>query len=178
MVVDVSVHDFLHLASSIYECVDSNVVTAFGRLSISNNDINGVYVDGVSITYGSSPACKHIWTYANGVDFRSNPPSIYVCPCNNVSNPQVPSYVGSDYYCETDSNQYMCCDLIQQSDDPLCNGQQCIGPEAPCCTNPNLPWFLKTLSETTTEDIELRVCADENVANDDTPLQVIELFVY
>ena len=41
-----------------------------------------------------------------------------------------------------------------------------------------MPWFLKTLNETTTEDIELRVCGDQVIADEDTPLQVIELFVY
>ena len=49
--------------------------------------------------------------------------------------------------------------------------------DAPCCTHPNMPWFNKTLSETTTEDIELRVCGDQLVNNEDTPLQVIEIFV-
>ena len=39
--------------------------------------------------------------------------------------------------------------------DPLWDGQRCGGGEAPCCTHPNMPWFIKTLSETTTEDIEL-----------------------
>ena len=62
------------------------------------------------------------------------------------------------------------------SNDPLWDGQQCPGAEAPCCTHPNMPWFNKTLSETTTEDIELRVCAESHVANEDTPLQLFELF--
>ena len=37
--------------------------------------------------------------------------------------------------------------------DPLWDGQQCPSEEAPCCTHPNMPWFNKTLNETTTEDI-------------------------
>ena len=40
-----------------------------------------------------------------------------------------------------------------------------------------MPWFNKTLSEITTENIELRVCGDMNAVDEDTPLQVIELFV-
>ena len=43
-------------------------------------------------------------------------------------------------------------------DDPLWDGQNCNGPESTCCTIPNMPWFLKTLNETTTDNIELRVC--------------------
>ena len=49
--------------------------------------------------------------------------------------------------------------------------------EAPCCTHPNMPWFIKTLSETTTEDIELRVCGNTVTYDEDVPLEVIELFV-
>ena len=59
----------------------------------------------------------------------------------------------------------------------LWDGQQCAGEEAPCCTHPNMPWFNKALSETTTEDIELRVCGNFGVANENTLLEVIELFV-
>ena len=137
--------------------------------------IDNVYVDGISITHGDAP-CKHIWTYANGANLfvveQSN------CPCiNNVS--VVPPYVGSDYYCETGDNDDICCNLVLYSNDPLWDGQQCPGVEAPCCTHPNMPWFNKTLSETTTEGIELRVCGDEPITtNEDTPLQLIELFVF
>ena len=41
-----------------------------------------------------------------------------------------------------------------------------------------MPWFLKTLSESTTKAIELRVCGNEDFSNEDILLQVIELFVY
>ena len=99
------------------------------------------------------------------------------CPCNKGNPAVAPPYVGSDYYCETGDNDKTCCDATLYSNDPLWDGQQCPGEEAPCCTHPNMPWFNKTLSETTTEDIELRVCGDEPTTIEDTPLQVIELFV-
>ena len=41
-----------------------------------------------------------------------------------------------------------------------------------------MPWFSKTLNETTTEDIEVRVCGNQIIDDEDTLLQVIELFVY
>ena len=139
--------------------------------------IDSVYVDGVSITYGSAPR-KHIWTYVNGLNLMFSAGPQYICPCNN-SNPLVPPpFVGSDYYCETGDNDKTCCDSSTlYSNDPLWDGQQCPGEEAPCCTHPNMPWFNKILSETTTEDIELRVCGDYGITNEDTPLEVIELFV-
>ena len=140
----------------------------------SSKTIDNLYVDGVSITYGS-PSRKHIWTYANG-QYLGIAQHI-ICPCNNNSLKVNPPYVGSDYYCETGDNDKICCESILYPNDPLWDGQQCPGEEAPCCTHPNMPWFNKALSETTTEDIELRVCGDEPTTNEDTPLQVIELFV-
>ena len=35
----------------------------------------------------------------------------------------------------------------------------------PYCTNPKMPWFIKTFNETTAEDIELRVCGSESLRN-------------
>ena len=61
---------------------------------------------------------------------------------------------------------------ILYADDPLWDGQNCNGPESTCCTNPNIPWFLKTLNETTTDNIELRVCSDKGLPNEDTPLDI------
>ena len=139
--------------------------------------IDSVYVDGVSITY-DSPSRKHIWTYANGLNLVYSGGTQHNCPCNNGNSLFPPPFVGSDYYCETGDNDKTCCDFSTlYSNDTLWDGQQCPGEEAPCCTHPNMPWFNKTLSETTTEDIELRVCEDESIANEDTPLEVIELFI-
>ena len=136
--------------------------------------VGNIYADGVSITYGCTPR-KHIWTYAGGLDIRLFP---YTCPClaGNVVN--IPSFVGSDYYCETGDNDAVGnpFDMLY-SNDPLWDGQQCPGVEAPCCTHSNMPWLYKKLSETTAEDIELRICASARVAYEDTPLQVIELNV-
>ena len=153
---------------------------AFYPYSANNNvTIDGVYVEGVSITYGNAPR-KHIWTYANGIDLRYNPSSPRVCPCNIINNVQIPPYVGSNYYCETGAHVYSCCSNRYHLylSDPLWDGQHCASEEAPCCTHTNMPWFLKMLNETTTEDIELRVCGDEDPNDEDTPLQVVELFVY
>ena len=139
--------------------------------------IDSVYVDGVSITYGNAPR-KHIWTYANGVNIVHSDGTLFNCPCNNGNPRMPPPFVGSDYYCETGDNDKTCCSFSTlYSNDPLWDGQQCPGEEAPCCTHPNMPWFNKTLSETTTEDIELRVCEDQGIDTEDTPLEVIELFV-
>ena len=136
--------------------------------------IDNLYVDGASITYSSAPR-KHIWTYVNGLYLGNIPNN--VCPCNSDNSKVPPPIVGSDYYCETGDNDKTWHESILHPNDPLWDGQQCPGEEALCCTHPNMPWFNKTLSETTTEDIELRVCADGLSTYEDTRLQVIELFV-
>ena len=59
--------------------------------------IDSVYVDGVSITYGSAPR-KNIWTYANGLNLVYSGGIQSNCPCNDGVSPP---FVGSDYYCET-----------------------------------------------------------------------------
>ena len=139
--------------------------------------IDSVYVEGVSITYGSAPR-KHIWTYVNGLNLMYEGAAQYSCPCNNGNSGVPPPFIGNDYYCETGDNDKTCCDNTAfYPNDPLWDGQQCPGEEAPCCTHPNMPWFNKTLSETITEDIELRVCGDHGINKEDTPLEVIELFV-
>ena len=133
--------------------------------------IDSPYVDGASITYGSTPR-KHIWTYVNGFNLHTTYKQ-WTCPCNTDSTNTSPSYVENDYYCETSDNI-----IAIAISDPLWDGQQCDGVEAPCCTHPNLPWFNKTLNGTTNEDIEVRVCGDQPTSNEDTPLQVIELYVH
>ena len=122
--------------------------------------VGNVFLDGVSIMYGNSPL-KHRWAYASGINLKGFPASI--CPCNSNVDTQVPSFLGSDYYCVTGNNVELSFTLnTLYTNDPLWYGQQCVGTEAPCCTYPNMPWFIKTLNETTSEDIELRLCADWN----------------
>ena len=135
--------------------------------------IDSYYVDGVSITYDSSPR-RHIWTYVGSFSAYFAPGTwSNVCPCN-VGNAYVPpSFVGDHYYCES-------ADASRSSlfDDPLWNGQDCQANELPCCsTTPNIPWFVRTLDEDTSSDIELRVCAHAFATFQDTPLDIIELYV-
>ena len=40
------------------------------------------------------------------------------------------------------------------------------------------PWFCKQLPEATTDDIEVRLCADEATTNEVILLEVIELYIH
>ena len=135
--------------------------------------VDSNYVDGASITYGSNPR-KHVWTYAVGT--RTYSLNRNACPCNNGSSYQAPPFIGSDYYCE--SGLVSSIRIAKVYNDLLWDGQQCTDLEGPCCTRPNMPWFNKTLNETTTEDIELRLCGDDSpTADEDVPIELIELYI-
>ena len=134
--------------------------------------VDSNYVDGASITYGSNPH-THVWTYAVGT--RSYTHTQNDCPCNSGNSYQAPMFIGSDYYCE--SGVAVSHDTVFYND-LLWDGQQCTSLEDPCCTHSNMPWFNKTLSETTTENIELRLCGDDSpTADEDVLLELIELYV-
>ena len=152
---------------------------AFHRYNLDNSvSIDESYVDGASITYDTA-APKHIWTYATGLSIQSACGHSCNCPCNTGNTGQVPPYVGNDYYCETGNNVPGIPTNTFFPNDPLWDGQQCVGVEAPCCTHPNMPWFIKTLGETTKENIQLRLCIDQPTTDvEETLLQLIELYVY
>ena len=46
-----------------------------------------------------------------------------------------------------------------------------------CCSFNNPPWFCAELDQSTSDDIELRQCGNENTGNEDVPIEHIELYV-
>ena len=145
---------------------------AFGPYINFNANISGVYFDGLAIMSGNPR--RHIWTYTAG--FSSDRILSHSCPCNNGGPQSVPPFVGNDYYCESGYSSNYCNEPISTTD-ILWDGQQCTGLEAPCCTHPNMPWFIKTLNETTTDDIELRACQSNAGCKGSVPIFLIELYV-
>ena len=133
--------------------------------------IDNVYVDGISITHGDSPR-KHIWTYAAGLYENGG---TLTCPCTgNGESP--PSFVGSDYYCESGLNRSPWRPVLYPND-TLWDGQDCNGLERTCCDPPNLPWFCKKLPQPTTDNIEFRICGNNNVRDEDTPIDLVQLYI-
>ena len=141
--------------------------------------INDGYVDGISLTHGRNPR-KHIWTFAAALHevINSHPRTRHdLCPCTNIHNPvtiPIPPYVGDDYFCDTASeSQY---EIKFYPNDPLWDGQGC-GRLNTCCSFNNPPWFMKKLPSSTSDNIEMRLCADEQRSAEDVPVEVIELYV-
>ena len=148
---------------------------AFSRsIVITTLTIDSQYLDGVSITHGNSPR-RHIWSYAIGA--TTGHTDRFGCPCNNGNAESQPTaIVGSSYYCE--SAPSMLQSGVFFPNDVMWDGQQCTGSEGPCCSdNPNLPWFNTTLPMNTNDDIELRVCGDESIDSEGTPLELIEIYI-
>ncbi len=146
---------------------------AFSRsLVITSLTIDGQYLDGVSITHGSSPR-THIWSYPIGVtETRTDR---FGCPCNSGSSIQPPAFVGNDYYCESAASSIASGTIYR--DDILWDGSQCDDNEIDCCTNSNTPWFNTTLPDSTCDDIELRNCQDESISTEGALLDLIELYI-
>ena len=46
----------------------------------------------------------------------------------------------------------------------------------PCCAFPNMSWFIKSFIQSTTDDIELRMCTDERYNDESTSVDVLELY--
>ena len=51
------------------------------------------------------------------------------------------------------------------------------GLERTCCDPPNLPWFCKELPQSTTDNLELRICGDENLSNEDITIDLVQLYI-
>ena len=140
----------------------------------AGQSIDTFYLDGVSVTYGSPR--KHIWSFGGGVDEVS---SIYACPCvtGSTTASRIPSFVGQNYFCEAGITRWDGRTFVLFPDgDPLWDGQGC-GPTSSCCTFHSPPWFNVTLSSPTTDGIEVRICGDQPIGDEDTPIQLIELYV-
>ena len=142
--------------------------------------ITQTYVDGVSITHGSPRHVQHVWTLAAAHDEAISPTvrrhdEYTACPCLNLSVPfagVIPGFVGEDYYCETGSRNEA--EQRYYFDDPLWDGEGCEG-ENECCDRGG-PWFCKQLPQPTQDDIEMRVCTNSPVQDEDVVLEQIKLF--
>ena len=133
---------------------------------INNANLNSAYVDGVSLTHGSPRL--HIWTFAasNGI-------------CNNCHDNRrsttVSSSVGSDFFCDSGNYQGTGSLLTFYGANPLWDGVRCTGSNN-CCPTEDPSYFIKTI-ESTTDDIEMRVCRNEGRDNEDIAIETVEIYV-
>ena len=150
----------------------------FGPGNHGEHGIEGVYIDGVSITHGSPR--QHIFSLAAGsLHYLSGSTA---CPCINTGTTftgQVPGFVGENYYCE--QNTQVLYERKYHLDDPLWDGAGCGGTYT-CCDRGG-PWFCTELDNMSDDDIEVRICGNSpksgNYRNDDDiVIEDIELYVH
>ncbi|XP_019856226.1 PREDICTED: uncharacterized protein LOC109584796 isoform X2 [Amphimedon queenslandica] len=153
---------------------------AIHNTGANHNDINGPYVDGVSITRGSPR--QHVWTLMAGLFENTGSQINWAnwanCPCAINSPQSVQPFVGSNYYCESGNPTYSYEQTLLYSD-TLWDGQGCGTNEAACCNaNPNMPWFHRDYGTNfTTDFIELRICGDEGWLDEDVMVSQYEIYV-
>ena len=140
--------------------------------------IDSAYVSGVAVMYGSPR--QHIWTFANG-GWENGTTTIHdvFCPCDmNGENSMIPPFVGEDYFCESgyvdDGRGYVVTRF--NSNDTLWDGRDCHSTST-CCSLHNPPYFTKTLSQTTTDDLELRMCLNDDASYENIAVELVELYV-
>ena len=148
---------------------------AFHHAGSSSDTIDDVYVDGVSLTHGNPR--QHIWTFAAGLrESRAMHPES-TCPCTgNRGATLPPSFIGSDYFCEAGVIANTPTSPTLYSNDPLWDGDGCIDTN-PCCSFNNPPWFYKQLPQPTTDNIEMRVCKNEDASNEDVAIEIVEIYI-
>uniref|UniRef100_A0A1X7SYU4 Fibrinogen C-terminal domain-containing protein n=1 Tax=Amphimedon queenslandica TaxID=400682 RepID=A0A1X7SYU4_AMPQE len=140
----------------------------------THRSIDNYYLEGVSITRGSPR--QHVWSLISGYTELG----LNSCPCNNGSSVSVQSFIGNNYFCESGNSNSSGTSQILYTSDPLWDGQGCGSLESPCCNVPGIPWFHRDYgSNTTTDYIELRVCADNGSEGyeEDSPVSYYEIYV-
>ena len=133
--------------------------------------INSPYIDGIILTHGNPR--KHIWSLLSGYSgtLYSN------CPCGSHTPYPVPSFVGSNYYCESGCHQSNPSTNTLYTSDPLWDGKGCGSTETTCCEHTLIPWFYRSFTHSTTDNIEMRLCCDEGTDNEDVPIKEYEIYV-
>jgi hypothetical protein len=123
---------------------------AFYHPTQRNQTIDTNYADGVLITRGSPR--QHLWTYAAGLSETWNADH-FACPCARSGyNPSwIPSFVGSNYYCESGFVGAHVYRTIWE--DPLWDGKGCFATDNTCCHH--FGWFHRQVPPTN-DDIEVR----------------------
>ena len=135
--------------------------------------IDGPYVDGLSITFGDPENRTHVWTYAVGLSDDYNY-EVENCPLNSIApGAQPPAFVNEHYYCESGD-----VGALQfgpyYTDDALWDGQGCVNDQ---CDEEGLPWFSRQFDEATEEDVEVRICHDQTICDEDIAIDLLQLYV-
>ena len=137
----------------------------------TSSTINSPYVDGVSITHGQNPR-KHVWTFASGlIQFKSNGNKASTCP--GVGGTLPPTFVADDYFCSSGNPAQNWLHTLY--DRPLwsspagnCQGSECYGDTLLFCVR---------LQEPTYDNLELRICTDQSLPDEDIRIESYDFYI-
>ena len=135
--------------------------------------LDSSYVSGLSMTYGSPR--NHIWTFAAGFS-KDHSYTCCNCPCASpYPGSAAPPFVGEKYFCESGNTGGL---EYQQwyVTDPVWDSQGCASGST-CCDRGG-PWFTTTLSQEVREDIEMRMCLQYTISQDNIGVDQLEIFIY
>ena len=141
--------------------------------STGYNTINDAYLSGLSITNKNRGQRQHIWSYVAG--YRESSFQLCNCPCAVNAGRAAPSFVGTDFHCESGSHRTPTRRWYTYN--PLWDGKGCYSGSK-CCSRSRAPWFFKALPEEATSDIEVRWCQPNGIANDKSGIEELEIYVY
>ena len=136
----------------------------------ADRGINSSYIDGISLTHGNPR--KHIWSLVSGQSSQRTR-----CPCGSSNPRSVPSFVGSNYYCESGCHQSHPSANTLYTSDPLWDGKGCGSSEIDCCQRTLIPWFYRSFGYSTTDYIEMRLCCDQLTNDEDVSFGQYEIYV-
>ena len=143
----------------------------------SGQSIDQYYMDGLTLTYGSQGARRHIWSFVNGLS--EDRVGRDACPCapnhNNGSGGNPPSFVGTNYFCESGSVSL----TFTFQNERLWDGEGCSLRGNTCCSFNSPPYFTTQLQAPTSDSVEGRLCGYEsrNSGSAGTLIQLLELYV-
>ena len=157
------------------------VPDAFVASTVRGANLEGPYVDGISLTHGEAGSRQHIWTFAAVRTERENVAN-FSCPCINTDSDvihAVPGFVGTNYFCAAGHNEALGPTSINEVylSDPLWDGAGCDSAFNTCCQFNSPPYFCTALPQPTTDDIEVRISHDEPSLDEDTLVSLIDIYV-
>ncbi len=141
---------------------------------IFDRTIEGDYLNGISLTYAHPR--QHIWSFI-GYTSAAYPN----CPCSTNPTISTADYIGENYFCESGTADLEVDPAETFVNDPIWDGQNCESTQDPgCCTRGDLgngEWFYREFEVPFTPVVELRICTDQTIADEDIGLQLVELYI-
>ena len=156
----------------------SGLGEGFHRYTYGKSTIDRSYFEGVAIMHRSPR--QHIWTFAIGAWENDTTHRPYNCPCDTTGDVPTPPFVGGDYFCESGyvypGHRNNTLEYRLHSNDTLWDGEDCHSSSS-CCSLHNPPYFTKSLGQSTTADLELRMCHRQRIPYVNTAVELVELYV-